>query len=268
LFVAGGKGRTSRRTPSEIEDWGNSLSLNPAPLVYASRMSAKVDSSAVQDGYQLYHHTFLFSKRGSWAVVQQGMNESTRYARRYHWLGEAVSDFVNEPHSAILSEARGQALNLVASESDPARTTISDIVLNEKPQYILADLKKLKTLDLPPRHHLSTHDLHPDSLAKILLSTYERQPQDFEQLLGLKGVGAKTIRALSLISELVYGVAPSYRDPARYSFAHGGKDGIPYPVDRKTYDQSIELLRKAINKTKLRIREKNEAVGRLNRARI
>jgi len=267
LFVAGGKGRTSRRTPSEIEDWGNSLSLNPAPLVYASRMSAKVDSSAVQDGYQLYHHTFLFSKRGSWAVVQQGMNEATRYARRYHWLGEAVTNFVNEPHSAILSEARGQALNLVASESNPARTTISDIVLNEKPQAILADLKKLKTLDLPPQHHLSTHDLHPDSLTKILLSTYERQPEGFEQLLGLKGVGAKTIRALSLISELVYGVAPSYRDPARYSFAHGGKDGIPYPVDRQTYDQSIDLLRKAINRTKLGIREKNEAVGRLNRVR-
>jgi len=112
---------------------------------------------------------------------------------------------------------------------------------------------------------LSTRDLHPDSLSRILLSTYERQPQDFEQLLGLQGVGPKTIRALSLISELVHGVAPSYRDPARYSFAHGGKDGIPYPVDRKTYDQSIELLRKAVNKTKLGIREKNEALGRLNR---
>jgi len=130
----------------------------------------------------------------------------------------------------------------------------------------LTDLKRLKTLDLPPRHHLSTQDLHPDSLSRILVSTYERQPNDFEQLLGLRGVGPKTIRALSLISELVYGVAPSYRDPARYSFAHGGKDGIPYPVDRKTYDQSIELLRRAINKTKLGIREKKEAMGRLDRA--
>ena len=131
----------------------------------------------------------------------------------------------------------------------------------------MADLKKLKTLTLPPHHYLSTHDLHPDSLSQILLSTYERQPKDFEQLLGLQGVGAKTIRALSLISELVYGVAPSYRDPARYSFAHGGKDGIPYPVDSKTYDQSIELLRKAINKTKLGLREKSEAMNRLNRVR-
>ena len=267
LFIAGGKGRTSRRTPSEIEGWGELLSLNPAPLVYASRMSAKVDSAAVQDGYQLYHHTFLFTPRGSWTVIQQGMNEATRYARRYHWLGEAVTNFVNEPHSAILSEARGQALNLVASESDPARSTIAAIATNEKPENLLAELRRIKTLDLPSRHYLSTHDLHPDSLSRILLSTYDRQPQDFEQLLGLQGVGPKTIRALSLISELVHGVAPSYRDPARYSFAHGGKDGIPYPVDRKTYDQSIELLRKAINKTKLGIREKNEAMDRLNRVR-
>jgi len=267
LFITGGKGRTSRRTPSEIEGWGNSISLDPAPLVYASRMSAKVDSSAVQDGYQLYHHTFLFTKSGSWTVIQQGMNEATRYARRYHWLGEAVTDFVNEPHSAILSEARGQALNLVANESDRARTTITEIATSEKPENILADLKRLKTLDLPAHHYLSTSDLHPDSLSRILLSTYDRQPNDFEQLLGLRGVGPKTIRALSLISELVHGVAPSYRDPARYSFAHGGKDGIPYPVDKKTYDQSIELLAKAIHKTKLGLEEKKEAMGRLRRVR-
>jgi hypothetical protein len=268
LFVAGGKGKTSRRTPEEIQRWGDYISLNPAPLIYASRMSAKVDNSAVQDGYQLYHHSFLFTKRGSWAVIQQGMNETTRYARRYHWLGEQVSSFVNEPHSAVLSEGRGQALNLVAHESDPARTTITGIVTTQKPYEIITDLKKLKTLTLPPHHYLTTQDLHPDSLSRILLSTYERQPGDFEQLLGLQGVGAKTIRALSLISELIYGVAPSYRDPARYSFAHGGKDGIPYPVDRKTYDQSIELLRKAIGKSKLGIREKNEAVKRLNKANI
>jgi hypothetical protein len=267
LFIAGGKGKTSRKTPTEIEGWGNLIALNPAPLVYASRMSAKVDSSAIQDGYQLYHHTFFFTTGGSWTVVQQGMNEATRYARRYHWLGERVTDFVNEPHSAILSEARGQALNLVASESEPARATITGIATGEKPHNVLAELKRLKTLDLPSRFYLTIHDLHPDSLSRILLSTYERQPNNFEQLLGLKGVGPKTLRALSLISELVYGVAPSYRDPARYSFAHGGKDGIPYPVDRKTYDQSIELLSRAINRTKLGIGEKRETLNRLNRLR-
>jgi len=265
LFVAGGKGRTSRKTPSEIENWAESLSIDPSPLIYSSRMSAKVDSSAVQDGYQLYHHTFLFTKKGSWTVIQQGLNENTRYARRYHWLGEKVESFVNEPHSAILSEGRGKALNLVASESDPARNTIAEIASNEKPEKVLLDLKRIKTLNLPPRHYLSTADLHPDSLSRIILSTYERQPENFEQLLGLSGVGAKTLRALSLISELVYGVSPSYRDPARYSFAHGGKDGIPYPVDRKTYDESIALLSRAISKSKLNLREKDEAVRRLGR---
>jgi hypothetical protein len=265
LFIAGGKGKTSRQTPTELEKWGELISINPAPLVYASRMSAKVDSAAVQDGYQLYHHSFFFTSHGSWVVVQQGMNETARYARRYHWLGETVTDFVNEPHSAILSEARGKALNLIASESDPARNTITNIVTSQKPEEILLDLKKIKTLSLPSHHYLSTEDLHPDSLKKIILSTYERQPEDFEHLLGLQGVGAKTIRALSLISELVHGVAPSYRDPARYSFAHGGKDGIPYPVDRQTYDKSIELLRKAINRSKISLSEKRDAEVRLVR---
>jgi len=264
LFVAGGKGRTSRQTPAEIEQWGERISLNPQPLVYASRMSAKVDSAAVQDGYQLYHHTFFFTDKGSWTVVQQGMNEPNRYARRYHWLGEAVTDFVNEPHSGILSEAISQALNLVAGESAPARTTITGIATQEKPEKTLAEMKKLKTLSLPARHQIEVGDLHSESLSKIILSTYERQPNNFEQLLGLEGVGAKTIRALSLISELVYGVAPSYRDPARYTFAHGGKDGIPYPVDRKTYDQSIELLARAIRRAKLGIGEQDEALKRLS----
>ncbi len=264
LFIAGGKGRTSRQTPAEIERWGEQIALDPAPLVYASRMSAKVDSAAIQDGYQLYHHTFFFTGKGSWTVVQQGMNETNHYARRYHWLGEAVTDFVNEPHSGILAEAIGEALNLTASESASARSTITGIATQDKPEKTLAELKQLKTLSLPARHQLYARDLHPESLTKIILSAYERQPQDFAQLLGLSGVGPRTIRALSLISELVYGVAPSYRDPARYSFAHGGKDGIPYPVDRKTYDQSIALLSRAINKAKLSFSERNDAIRRLN----
>ena len=263
LFVAGGKGATSRRTPSEIEGWGERLSLEPAPLVYASRMSAKVDNSAVQDGYQLYHHSFLFTAKGSWAVVQQGMNDSNHYARRYHWLGETVADFTNEPHAAIASQARGTTLNLVAEESQPARVTVSEIAVKENPQTVLADLKKIKTLSLPSHHPLGVSDLHPESISRILLSVYERQPQGFEQLLGLQGVGAKTLRALSLIAELVHGVTPSYQDPARYSFAHGGKDGYPYPVDKETYDKSIELLAKSVHRARLGIGEKQEALNRL-----
>ena len=267
LFVAGGKGAASRRTPSEIETWGERISLDPTPLVYASRMSAKVDNAAVQDGYQLYHHTFLFTPEGSWAVVQQGMNDRNRYARRYHWLGESVTDFVNEPHTAIASQAKSITLNLVAGESGPSRDTIAGIAHDEKPEVILSDLKKLKTLSLPAHHPIGLADVHPDSLSRILLGVYERQPEDFEKLLGLQGVGAKTLRALSLIAELVHGVAPSYKDPARYSFAHGGKDGYPYPVDRKTYDTSVELLAKAVHRAKLGLGEKRDALNRLGRMR-
>ncbi|MCJ7653961.1 MAG: DUF763 domain-containing protein, partial [Dehalococcoidia bacterium] len=239
------------------------LKSDPSSLVYASRMAAKVDNSALQDGYRLYHHTFLFTKNGSWSVVQQGMNEVNHYARRYHWLGEKVTDFVCEPHSAICSQARGEALNLVAAESNPARDTITRIANEEKPEKLVSQLKKLKTLDLPSRHHLSLVDIHPDRLHKTLLITYEHQPENFENLLSLEGVGPKTLRALGLISELIYDVPVSLRDPARYSFAHGGKDGHPYPVDRKTYDRSIEVLHQALERAKVGDKEKIAALRRL-----
>ena len=223
LFVAGGKGGTSRKTPQQIEVCGDLISVDPAKLVYDSKMVAKVDSSALQDGYQLYHHVFLFTKGGSWAVVQQGMNEQTRYARRYHWLGESVNDFVCEPHSAICSDQHGSALNLVAAESGSARKVITEIAAEQKPEKTIAELKRLKTLELPRRHYIVAQDIHPDRISKIITATYDRNPGDFEELLSLPGVGPKTIRALSLISELIYDTAPSFSDPARFSFAHGGK---------------------------------------------
>jgi hypothetical protein len=263
FFVAGGKGRTSRRTPNEIESLGHLLRVNPSPLVYASRMSAKVDNSALQDGYQLYHHTFFFTRDGAWTVVQQGMNASNRYARRYHWLGERVTDFVCEPEAAICSQGRGRTLNLVASESAEARSTIAHIAAEEKPEKIVSRLDKLKTLSLPRRAHITLEDIHPDRLARAFATAYEHQPNDFESLLGLDGVGPKTIRALSLISDLVYDTPVSLRDPATYSFAHGGKDGHPYPVDRETYDASIQFLAQAVNKTEIGSREKLEAFRRL-----
>ncbi len=231
-------------------------------LVYASRMAAKVDSAALQDDYQLYHHTFVFSSDGAWTVIQQGMNEATRWARRYHWLSSAVDDFVCEPHKAICSDGRGVVLNMVAEESDQCRD-LSARLAGERPDKLVGELKRLQTLELPQRHHIQPSDIHPDKLAKIFLKTYERQPQDFERLLGMEGVGAKTIRALALVSELVYGAKASVRDPARFSFAHGGKDGHPYPVDRRTYDRSIEALRAAVERAKLGRREKLEALRRL-----
>jgi len=264
FFVAGGKGGTSRKTPQQIEACGDLISAKTDDLVYASKMTAKVDSAALQDGYQLYHHVFVFTRDGSWGVVQQGMNETTRYARRYHWLGESVSDFVCEPHTAICSERRGETLNLVASESSPARQVITQIAAENDPQKSIAEIKRLQTLDLPSRHHIAVQDIHPDRMQKILLSTYEQSPESFESLLGIVGVGPKTIRALSLLAELIYGVPPSYSDPARFSFAHGGKDGHPYPVDRRTYDQSIELLRRVLSRCKIDLSEKERAIRRLD----
>ncbi len=262
LFVCGGKGKASRRTPTEIAQRGDYVDADPGALIYASRMSAKVDSSAVQDGFQVYHHSFFFASDGAWCVVQQGMNEKTGFARRYHWLSDSIDDFVNEPHAAICCDERGRALNLVAEESAVARGRMAELS-REKPASLVAELKLVRSLTLPRRHHVSAADIDPARLAKVFLSTYQRKPRGFEELLGMRGVGAKTLRALALLSEVLYGDAPSFRDPARFSFAHGGKDGHPYPVDRETYDQSIDVLRRAVAAARLGRSEKLHALRRL-----
>jgi hypothetical protein len=262
LFVAGGKGATSRKTPAEIELYAPELNTSPDKLIYASKMVAKVDSAALQDGYQLYHHVFIFTNTGSWSVIQQGMNENNRFARRYHWLSNDVKDFVCEPHTAICCDNKGKIFNMVAIESEAARCATT-FISKEKPQKVISDIKKVQKLDLPAHHRVLLQDINPTKLNKILLTTYEAQPTNFEQLLGLKGVGAKTIRALSLISELIYGTHVSFRDPVRYSFAHGGKDGHPYPVNKATYDTSIDLLHKAISSAKIGHTEKKDAIKRL-----
>ena len=262
VLVAGGKGRTSRRTPAEIEALAERFAFDPRPLVYASRMAAKVDSAALQDGYQIYHHTFFFTPDGAWAIVQQGMNEATRYARRYHWLSQTVSDFVCEPHAGIVAQRVGAALNMVAEEAGPARALSAELA-REGPARLLRDWERLRRLDLPARHHLLPHDLDLARLERGVRRAYEAQPRDFEALLGTEGVGPKTVRALALVGELVYGVSPSYRDPARYTYAHGGKDGHPYPVDRATYDRTVEALRRAVERARLGQREKLQALRRL-----
>ena len=262
LFIAGGKGKTSLKTPQDIINYADkySLSINPDQLIYASKMSAKVDNTAVQDGYQLYHHTFIFTSKGDWAVIQQGMNTNTKRARRYHWLGSRVEDFVNEPHNAICCDQREkQILNLVDRKSDGTRQTITSLSC-AKPEEITKEYKKLI---LPSRHSLYEKDIQPKNLERILLKTYEQQPANFEAVLSIPGIGPKTIRALSLISELAYGVRPSYDDPAKFSFAHGGKDGYPYPVNKKIYDQSISILEQAIKEAKLGREEKLKAFKRL-----
>lgn len=263
VFMAGGKGTASRKTPAQVTEFGNIFGFDPEPLIYASRMSAKVDNTAVQDGYQLYHHFFVFTRSAEWAVVQQGMNTENRMARRYHWLSNSMENFVVEPHAAVCCDLLKPALNLVATESEGARQACTEIA-KEPPEKVLTEIKRIETFAMPKRHHVTPGDVDPRRIFRALIKTYERQPKDFESLLGLEGVGPKTIRALSLVSEIIYGTAPSYRDPARFSFAHGGKDGTPFPVDKIVYDRTIEVMKKAIQSAKIGNQDKMEAVRRLS----
>jgi hypothetical protein len=263
FFAAGGKGGVSRKTPQQIVDACERIGREAQPLVYASRTAAKVDSAAVQDGYQLYHHVFFFTTAGDWCVVQQGMSDASRTARRYHWLSDTVESFVDEPHQAVCCDARGETLNLVAHENDPVRRAATELAAGV-PAVTLRALEKLPVLTMPARHPLLPElDVASPYLEKILLKTYEQAPRDFESLLGIEGVGPKTLRALALASELVHGTPAAMRDPARFSFAHGGKDGTPYPVDRITYDRTIEILTTAINRSTIDRSEKVKAFRRL-----
>jgi hypothetical protein len=283
LYAQGGKGLASRKTPAEILARCEELSIDPSPLVYASRMAAKVDSAAVQDGYDLYHHAFFFTRAGHWSVVQQGMSDESGMARRYHWLSESVHSFVNEPHQAICSDARVDTLNLVASEHDALRhasvelatgspTRVVDVVRRWQergdPSRLPFDAEidsRAPAIDMPRRHALMLQDVDPRHLRTVLLSTYERAPENFETLLGLPGVGARTLRALALVSDVIWGTPASTRDPARFAFAHGGKDGTPFPVDRAAYDQTIDALHRAMAKARVDRSERVDALRRLSR---
>lgn len=276
IFFCGGKGGTSRKTPGEIGAIAEKLGKDPKNLIYASRISAKIDNTCVQDGYNLYHHMFIFTKTFQWAVIQQGMSEicinksnqesghrpggKNRTARRYHWLSFNLDSFVCEPHTAVCCDITRPCLNMVAKEGDESRRIVAEIS-KEKPEKILKEATLI--LKMPARHPILKIDLNPKYFYKILLKTYETSPGDFEELLQIEGIGPKTLRALALIGELIYGVKPSFRDPARYSFAHGGKDGHPYPVDRETYNQSISFLESAIKKAKLGETDRLKALRRL-----
>lgn len=323
IFICGGKGKTSRKTPDQIVEWGQRLNFSEDTtnhLVYSSKMSAKVDSSLVQDGYQLYHHTFFFSRNGACAVVQQGMNTHSKTARRYHWYidefkiqnsplrqgfegqaefkNESEFDFVNKPHTGIASQGfQKVALNLVAEESKSTRDLSTELVAGGyatlmKDIEILrkhsSSLSKMITFQTRPdsedgagkdqytllklsgtefsHHPVEQEDFTKSKyLEKILQQVADAKPKTYEELVALKGVGPKTVRALALVSEVIYGAVPSYEDPARYSFAHGGKDETPYPVDRQTYDQTITMLGEVVKKTRLNPLEKDKILARIGK---
>ena len=263
LYVCGGKGGASRKTPAEIEGFSERFGLDGDRLVRASRLSAKVDSAALQDGFQIYQHVFIGTTRGSWAVVQQGMNTDTRWARRYHWLSEGLEDFVSEPHEGIACDHVGKPLNMVAAEADTARQAVTAIA-QRSPDVTVRELERVRALAMPEQHPVGLGDVSPKYLQKALVGTYEKPPQDFAALLLQPGIGPKTIRALALIAEVTHGAPLSFRDPVTYTFAVGGKDGWPYPVDRNAYDRSIAFLEKGIREAKLGNREKLDALRRLD----
>ena len=264
IFVAGGKGKVSRRTPAELIAYGDRLGMDGARLAYNSRMAAKIDSAAVQDGFGIYHHSFFLTIEGEWSVVQQGMRGNDGTARRYHWLGSQVKDFVNEPHTAIASDAQGQpVLNMVAAESSQARSASTEFA-GQEPRVIDREIARVITMALPSRHWVDIkQDVNPAHLRKVLVSTYEAGPQNFEQVLAVPGVGPKAVRALALVADVVYGSPASMRDPARFSFAHGGKDGHPYPVNREVYDHSVDWLRHAVNNARIGHSDRLKALQRL-----
>jgi hypothetical protein len=262
VTVAGGKGRASRRTPQELELAGERTGLDPAPFIRASRLSAKVDSSAVQDGFQVYHHSFVLAHDGAWAVVQQGMNEASGTARRYHWF--TTRRFDADPHAAVAGERSAEVLNLVAGEGE-ANRRVSAALAREGPGPVVREVGRMRELEMPHRHSVRVEDLDPTRLERVLVHAFEAQPVDYTALLGVPGVGAKGLRALALVAELTYGEPASVRDPVSYAFAHGGKDGTPFSVDQVTYDATIESLRRAVGEAKAGRTDKVAALKRLAR---
>lgn len=278
LFICGGKGKTSKKTPEQITSWSWTIGFDQKTsdrLVYTSKASAKVDSALIQDGFTLYHHNFIFNKKGQWAVVQQGMNTLIGRARRYHWLGDNVKSLIEEPHTGIATQAKlPTVLDLTSKDSRKNKETTLSIIQDEKSLYrnlkVLAEPKtryQLKILDLPGiefyHHPVEKEFLHPQ-LRKTISKVIVAKPDSFESLLMTPGVGGKTIRALSLVSEVIYGAKPSYEDPARYSFSFGGKDGTPYPVDRTTYDRTLSVLENAVRRSNLWLKEKNETLKKID----
>lgn len=320
IFICGGKGKTSRKTPDEIKNWGGRLGLPGgvvSNLAYNSRMAAKVDSSLIQDGFQIYHHSFFFafskkkhperakrvegsspsinsglndSHNISWAVIQQGMNQSAGTARRYHWFSEHIKDLVCEPHSGIVSDIQIPSLNMAAQTSVETREMsveltgggyqglMKDIEILRRHSSRLSQMvtlgnrqgelfTALNLEDIEFRHHsVEAEDFSKSKyLEKILAKLVEQKPKNYENLLATEGVGPKTIRALALVSEVIYGAKPSYEDPARYSFAFGGKDATPYPIERGTYDEAIALMQKAVSCSRIGAPEKDKILRRLAR---
>ena len=320
LVVCGGRGKYSRKTPEELEFVSNMAGLDGDGLVRNSKLVAKVDNTAVQDGFQLYQHNFIVSDEGDWTVVQQGMNSATRTARRYHWCSENLKSFVEDPHTGITGENQKFILNLTDTEAKETRSSILSLT-KEKPVEIINELKLVKENGLPenvvkaremqlelfadsdielplvsenakklavslvpaeemlqpvvsrnivmPFHHdVRAEDVDLKRLGGVLATAYESDPKDFESLLLTPGLGPRTLQSLTLVSEVINGTPSRFRDPARFSFAHGGKDGHPFPVPLRIYDESIRILGDAIEKSRMGYTEKSDCINRLHKTQL
>ncbi len=320
IYVCGGRGKYSRMTPDELLGIAEAEGLDGDALVRNSKLVAKVDNNAVQDGFQLYQHNFILTRSGSWAVVQQGMNGAEKKARRYHWCSTNLRSFVEEPHSGVVGDNKGKILNLTDSKADKARSSILEMS-REEPQRIINEILQIekpaseiillqdggvtgvspvrrgseqrsasegetspslvpeqlelfpeltneRSIVMPAHHEVREQDVDLKRLGGVLATAYENQPKDFESLMLTPGLGPRTLQSLALVSEVIYGTPSRFADPARFSFAHGGKDGHPFPVPLKIYDESIRVLRDSIEKSKLGYKDKSDCIRRLHTAAL
>jgi hypothetical protein len=280
IVVCGGKGKTSRKTPSDIEAAALKFDFceeTQKELTYTSRITAKVDNTAIQAGYQLYHHAFLVTRDGKWAVIQQGMSDEARMARRYHWLSDNTSNFVVEPHNAVVGTKHAKALNMVAAASEGARKASVDLAKEptQKLRRLIESAARapnqaslqtwLPPSDNPWQQTLNSLNMPRNINWDTLTRVYDFQPQNYEELLSLQGVGPATVRGLALVAELIYGEEPCWDDPVKFSFAYGGKDGVPFPVNRKALDESILILRNSVEAARIGETEKLPSLQRLRR---
>ncbi len=263
VYICGGRGKHSRKTPDELRAVADRTGLNGEALARSSRLTAKIDNNAIADGFQLYLHSFVVSKDGERTVVQQGMNDATGLARRYHWHSATVRDFVSEPHTGIFGDTviAGDIMNLVEHRAKPAQSALLEIA-HEHPERTLKEARKL----VMPRHHdVRAENIDLKRLGAVLAVAYERDLRDFASLLLLENLGPRTLQSLALIAEVVHGTPTRFADPARFSFAHGGKDGHPFPVPLKTYDESLSILRRSLDAAKVGHSEKLDGFARLDR---
>jgi len=259
IYICGGKGKYSRQTPSELLALADRTGMDGNSLVYSSKLSAKVDNTAIQDGFQLYLHSFIVTSEGNWSVIQQGMNDASGMARRYHWNSLQLKSFLEEPHTFIYGKNQGDILNLTDRLAERTKSAMLDISKTD-PSVILPEIRKIV---MPSHHDVRAENVNLKRLGSILALAHEKQLSDFESLLMLEGVGPRTIQSLALVSEVIHGTPARFTDPARFSFAHGGKDGHPFPVPIKTYDETIQILQQSVEKAKIGEADKQQAIKSL-----